>query len=726
VGTGSRYSTSTTLNIAFAKGTDAGAGLTATGAQLQRATATLTNGTCGSFGSYTLVGTDLTSPAADTVADGACYRYQYVVADSVANATTYTSGDIKVDTTAPTAPSLSFSSFANAYASGTTVYYRSNAASGSFTTTASSTDAVAGIAGYTFPALGTNWASTPGSVGVNTYSWSGAPAAPGSPTVTATNNAGTSSPATSFTMTADTTAPSPVSVTYANGVITAGSLSVSFSAGTDGGSGVDTAAGLLQRSTAPYTLNACGTYGALTTIATGPTSPFTDSTATTGYCYKYQYIAFDNVGNQATSAANANVARLDYTTAVTNTAGLVSYWRMGANPSPADTFSGATGGELSTHTADTGGAWIKHNDASVVGTAVISGGNQVRKNGAKNAWYYNNTAPPSADYAVEADVTLKSAKSDDYVCVLGRNDGTIAKWYEACYADSTGSWELWKAGVSAPAQIGTSSAQALTIGQAYRLRLETVGSTISLWVDGSAKISVADTSFTVAGYGGIQLGANGATAAPTDTTGWQLDNWRIVPNTGTAVTDSKGTNNGTFTGTPLLNVEGALTNDFNTAVQFSASTQYASVPHNTTLNLGDVFTVEAWVQRRDYATGTQVILNKGTNAYKLAFVSNQLTLMKDGVGNIVQSSAALADDRVNFHHYVATKNGATVKLYRDGVDVTGTVANKTTADSSTALYIGSKNGSTEALNGVVDEVALYNQAISATSVGEHYRLGKGI
>ena len=52
--------------------------------------------------------------------------------------------------------------------------------------------------GYAFPSLGTNWTSTPGSLGVNTYSWSGAPAAPGTKSVTATNNAALTSTNGSF------------------------------------------------------------------------------------------------------------------------------------------------------------------------------------------------------------------------------------------------------------------------------------------------------------------------------------------------------------------------------------------------------------------------------------------------------------------------------------------------------------------------------------------------
>ncbi len=316
-GTGGRYSSSTTLSIVLDKGTDP-SGLAATGATLTRATAPLTasggtaNGTCGAYGSYTLVtgGTDPASPKNDTVADQTCYRYQYTVSDTLGNPTTYTSGDIKVDTTAPATPGLVYSAMTNVYAAGNTVYYRSTAPSGSFTVTASSTDTASGIASYAFPSLGTGWTSAPGSLGINTYSWSSAgPAASGPTTVTATNNAFVMSAATTFTPTADTTAPTGASVSYLNGYATSTSVPVTFSAA-DGGSGVSTAAGVLQRASATLSNGSCGTFGSYGTVATGPTSPYNDTTVTTGNCYMYQYIAADNVGNTAAAANSLNVVKV--------------------------------------------------------------------------------------------------------------------------------------------------------------------------------------------------------------------------------------------------------------------------------------------------------------------------------------------------------------------------------------------------------------------------------
>jgi hypothetical protein len=322
VGTAGRYATSTALSIALDEGHDVGSGLAATGAQLRRATATLSsagaNGNCGSYGVSARVGADdPVSPVADTVPVGeACYRYEYVVHDAAGNARTYTSPDIKIDTTVPATPTLAFSEMDHSYSPGgasPTVYYAAAAASGSFTVTAASTDTSSGIAGYNLPTFGAGWTTTATGAGVRTYSWSAAnPTAPdGAQDVSAANGAALTSGTTAFTLVADDTAPSGGTITYADGDTAGPSVSVGFTPGSDGGSGLKAASGELQRAEATLTGATCGSYGSFDTVtgATDATSPFVDDSVMAGTCYQYRYLQSDNVDNQViyTSSAVARV-----------------------------------------------------------------------------------------------------------------------------------------------------------------------------------------------------------------------------------------------------------------------------------------------------------------------------------------------------------------------------------------------------------------------------------
>lgn len=84
--------TATAPTIAFTPGTDAASGILAGSGVLQRASATLSGETCGSFGGFETVATNPESPytsAALTV--GRCYQWRYLVSDNAGGQAVYTS-----------------------------------------------------------------------------------------------------------------------------------------------------------------------------------------------------------------------------------------------------------------------------------------------------------------------------------------------------------------------------------------------------------------------------------------------------------------------------------------------------------------------------------------------------------------------------------------------------------------------------------------------------------
>jgi Chitobiase/beta-hexosaminidase C-terminal domain len=333
-GSGGRYSTSTTLSISFAKGSDSGSGLAATGAELMRASATLSSsdglsaGSCGTYGSYAQVGAnDPASPytdnAAGGVASGHCYRYEYVATDNVGNTTTYVSPDVEVDASGPSAPSVSLSSASgNTYLSGTTAYINAQAGkSGSFQAAATTTDNDSGILKVNFPSPN-GFSSGGGDVNSSpfqtTYNWSGAVAASGTQTITASNNATLTNTAT-FTITPDTTNPTGGALTV-NGTAASGAGSNSYDSSgnftisaisdyTDSGSGL--ASSLLTRQSATLSSSngiatgTCGSFGSATTIASRA-APIAQ-TLTGPNCYLYTLTGTDNVGNTVSITTTVKV-----------------------------------------------------------------------------------------------------------------------------------------------------------------------------------------------------------------------------------------------------------------------------------------------------------------------------------------------------------------------------------------------------------------------------------
>jgi hypothetical protein len=274
-------------------------------------------------------------------------------------------------------------------------------------------------------------------------------------------------------------------------------------------------------------------------------------------------------------------------------------------------------------------------------------------------------------------------------------------------------------------QIGISYAQTLSAGQTYRLGLEMNGSTIRLLVDGVKRVSTIDLTggISAAGRGGVRLGTSATTAVVTNTTGLHLDNFRITGLTTTA-SDGKGTNHGTYTSGPCLNQPGALVGDSNRATLLDGTDDHAVVPHTATLNLGDgPLTLEAWVKRSNAGTAEMNIFQKGASAFQFHFFNNEVYGAKDNVASFAKSNITITD--TNWHHLVVTKSGSGRKLYIDGVDRTTLLTNQTLINTTSALILGAKGGTSGFLAATIDEFAVYKQALSQATVQDHYNAGKG-
>ena len=211
-----------------------------------------------------------------------------------------------------------------------------------------------------------------------------------------------------------------------------------------------------------------------------------------------------------------------------------------------------------------------------------------------------------------------------------------------------------------------------------------------------------------------QSGYSGAISSTPGLVGY----WRLGESSGTVACDSTGHNNGTYVGRVTLGEPGAISGDPDTAIALDGTGQ-VSIPSASSLNVGDDFTIEAWIRRATTKTGNdEVIASKQNGAWVLMFnESDQLTLRRSNVADVATANVATTD--TGWHYVVATKNGPSTHLYIDGKDVTGTVANQTMENNTEPLAIGQSSNNAY-FNGSIDEVALYNQVLTPTQITTHY------
>ena len=249
--------------------------------------------------------------------------------------------------------------------------------------------------------------------------------------------------------------------------------------------------------------------------------------------------------------------------------------------------------------------------------------------------------------------------------------------------------------------------------------------TFASWSDGGAathQVSAAAAATLTATYTG-----SGPAASYKDTVlaDGPAAYWRLGDTSGIIATDAAGSRTGWYGGTMTRGVPGAIAGDSNGAVSLDGSSGYVGVPSSSVPAFGNgPLTIEFWV-KRNTASGIQAIIDGGPGSYQIDYSSsNKLTVSKNN-GGIIVTETGTTTDTTTWHHFVFTKNGSAVKLYKDGADVTGTVTDRTLTNSTTNLWIGRWNDGSRFGNVAVDEVAVYAKVLTAAQVATHRSIGVG-
>jgi hypothetical protein len=142
------------------------------------------------------------------------------------------------------------------------------------------------------------------------------------------------------------------------------------------------------------------------------------------------------------------------------------------------------------------------------------------------------------------------------------------------------------------------------------------------------------------------------------------------------------------------------------------------------------FTIEAWVKRHDTNVasldifGAGAVLGYGYYGYTFVVRDNgRLSLGRVGISGI-DSTATVKD--TNWHHVAVTKSGSTIGFYVDGVGETGSAYDPGFTFSSDVQIGAIEWDSTQpraTFLGLIDEVAIYNRALSASDVQSIYNAG---
>ena len=257
------------------------------------------------------------------------------------------------------------------------------------------------------------------------------------------------------------------------------------------------------------------------------------------------------------------------------------------------------------------------------------------------------------------------------------------------------------------------------------------GSTFAGWTDGACAGTTPSCTFNA--YAATSATASFASAS---TTGYAatvagdgpVGYWRLGEASGTTAADVNGTHPGTYVNGPALGQLSLLNSDANTSVSFDGVNDHVRVPDAPDLRLGSVFSLEAWIRPTALpATGAWATIVTKPEAYSLQFNGQrlELTVIQNGTRKrLLAPTGAVTTGHT--YHVVGTYDGATQCLYVNGnLVASGGLVGPATATTS-PLRIGSWSGTKEFFTGWIDDVAVYNKALSGTQVSSHYAAGNGV
>jgi len=191
---------------------------------------------------------------------------------------------------------------------------------------------------------------------------------------------------------------------------------------------------------------------------------------------------------------------------------------------------------------------------------------------------------------------------------------------------------------------------------------------------------------------------------------------------GTALDKSGNGNTGTLTNisTSTFYVQGKMGQGF----RFDGVDDYVDAGTASSLNLTGSMTISAWIKTPVIAT-EQLIVSKLSSA---AAMNYYLEIDTSKVGFAVTGNAEKHSNTVlksnTWYHVVATYNLSNVNFYINGVADGSPALTDVPASSAFSLKIGRFTNSLPiAFNGTLDDVRIYNRALSASEVSKLYNLG---
>ncbi|MBN1508752.1 MAG: PASTA domain-containing protein [Sedimentisphaerales bacterium] len=225
-------------------------------------------------------------------------------------------------------------------------------------------------------------------------------------------------------------------------------------------------------------------------------------------------------------------------------------------------------------------------------------------------------------------------------------------------------------------------------------------------------LSESDIQAVMAGAA-AQPASGGPTAGP-------VAHWKLDETEGPIALDSAGNNDGVLYGNPVWLPDGGMIDG---ALEFDGMDDYANCGNDPVFDITDRITLTTWIKVGLFDTAWQAIVTKGDSAWRIQrsgyyngieFACTGLSVPGTPHGHV------LGQVNVNdgqWHHLAGVYDGSGLYLYVDGLlDVVAPASGSIATNAFDVCIADNAQAPGCHWNGLIDDVRVYDQALSQTQI----------
>ena len=207
-----------------------------------------------------------------------------------------------------------------------------------------------------------------------------------------------------------------------------------------------------------------------------------------------------------------------------------------------------------------------------------------------------------------------------------------------------------------------------------------------------------------------------------------VSHWKLDEGMGITAYDSVGTNHGTIYGAVWT------TGQVGGALSFNGLNDYVDLGNDSSLEFGLPVTISAWIKMDRLNDNMMIATDASSLYYSGVWLQAHLGFLEIGYGDATGAGDVTRRSKITspvlqtntWYHVAGVIRGATdMDLYINGVDNGGVYSGSgsNVAYSSASAKIGTNAPWDSFFQGKIDEVAIYNEALSAIEIQQQYLVG---